>query len=154
MISTRRNLLVAGVGTAAAVAIALPFLPSGATTPSPTTSLAAQLAGANEVPPADANGVGDAFVFAAANDPQALCYVVIVDRIRPATMAHIHHGATGVNGPIVVPLRAPTDGDSAGCVQVREALVTRILNNPENFYVNVHNRPFPGGAIRGQLANN
>jgi hypothetical protein len=149
-----RKLLAAGVGTAAAVAIALPFLPSEATTPSPTTQLAAQLAGANEVPPADPNGVGDAFVFGRSNNPPALCYVVIVDRIRPATMAHIHRGAAGVVGPVVVPFRAPTDGDSAGCVEMREALVARILANPQNFYVNVHNRPFPGGAVRGQLATN
>jgi hypothetical protein len=152
MNTSMRNLLVAGVGAVAALAIALPLLPAGGTTT--TTELAAQLDGAQEVPPADANGVGDAFVFGTPSDPRALCYVVIVNRIRPAQAAHIHRGAAGVNGPVVVPLRAPSDGDSAACVQVRERLVARILANPQNFYVNVHNRPFPDGAIRGQLAGN
>jgi hypothetical protein len=27
-----------------------------------------------------------------------------------------------------------------------------IAANPANYYVNVHNAPFPGGAVRGQLA--
>lgn len=153
MNSSTRNLLLAGAAIAASIGIAIPLLPAGATT-NTTTPLAAQLDGQQEVPPADANGVGDAFVFGTPSDPNALCYVVIVDRIRPATMAHIHRGVLGANGDIVVPLRAPTDGDSAGCVQTREGLVARILANPQNFYVNVHNRPFPGGAVRGQLAAN
>jgi hypothetical protein len=28
----------------------------------------------------------------------------------------------------------------------------RIRQNPENFYVNVHNADFPDGAVRGQLS--
>jgi hypothetical protein len=154
MNSTRRNLLVAGVGTAATLAIAIPLMtPSQATTPTDfqTTEIAVQMDGAQETQPADPNGIGDAFFFANTSDPMALCYVLIVDRIRPATAAHIHPGPVGVANPPVVELRAPTDGDSAACVQVRERLLARILNNPQNFYVNVHNRRFPDGAIRGQL---
>jgi hypothetical protein len=149
MNSNVRNLLVAGVGAVAALAIALPLLPAGATTT--TTELTAQLDGAQEVPPADPNGSGDAFVFATPSDPGALCYVLFVDRIGTATVAHIHRGEVGVVGPPVVDLRAPSDGDSAACVQTRERLVARILANPQNFYVNVHNARFPDGAIRGQL---
>ena len=152
MNSSVRNLLAACVGAAAALAIALPLVPAGATTT--TTELRAQMDGQQEVPPASANGVGDAFVFGTPTDPRALCYVLIVDQIRPATVAHIHRGVVGENGPVFVPLRAPSDGDSSGCVQLRERLVARILNNPQNWYVNVHNRPFPDGAIRGQLAAN
>jgi LPXTG-motif cell wall-anchored protein len=32
------------------------------------------------------------------------------------------------------------------------ALMTRIMQSPESFYVNVHTSDFPGGAVRGQLA--
>ena len=31
-------------------------------------------------------------------------------------------------------------------------LLKDIIRNPENYYVNVHNTPFPNGAVRGQLA--
>ena len=147
MNSSVRTLLAAGGGAAAAIAITLPFLPAGATTT--TTELTALLNGANEVPPADANGTGEAHVFGAAGHPNKLCFVLFVDQIGKPTMAHIHRGAAGVVGPVKVPFKTPADGDSAGCVNTR--LAARILANPQNWYVNVHNAAFPGGAIRGQL---
>jgi CHRD domain len=149
MNSTVRNVLVAGLGAAAGLAIALPLLPAEATTT--TTQLTAELSGANEVPPASPTGVGEAFVFARDSSPDTLCYVVFAARMGTPTMAHIHRGAEGVVGDIVVPFKTPGDGDSAGCTQVRSGLRDRILANPQNFYVNVHNKNFPGGAIRGQL---
>ena len=53
---------------------------------------------------------------------------------------------TGVAGPVVVTLLPPTNGTSSGCVTV-----TRELARDPADYVNVHNMPFPGGALRGQL---
>jgi hypothetical protein len=70
----------------------------------------------------------------------------------PAAAAHIHVGATGTAGAIVVPLRAPNDsGAASGCVAASRAIVNRILANAGNYYVNVHTSDFPGGAVRGQL---
>jgi CHRD domain len=152
MNSRKRNLFMAGVGTAAALAIATPLMtPSSvATTPAlDVTQLTAELSGANEVPPADPNGVGEANVFRSASKPRVLCWVLMVDRVGVPTDAHIHRGAEGVVGPVRVPFTAPRDGESAGCV--RTPLAARIVNNPQNWYVNVHNRRFPSGAIRGQL---
>ena len=148
MNSSKRTLLGVGAGAAAALAITLPFLPAGATTT--TTQLTAQLNGANEVPTAgDPNGTGEAHVFGAVGHPNKLCFVLFVDQIGRPTAAHIHRGAAGVVGPVRVPFRTPADGDSAGCVNT--TLAARILANPQNWYVNVHNNAFPGGAIRGQL---
>jgi hypothetical protein len=152
MTSSKRNLILSGVVTAAAIAIATPLLPSPsvATTPTTTpTELTATLSGANEVPPADPNGEGMAFVFGAPSSPDKLCYVVFVNRIGTPIAAHIHRGPAGVVGPVKVPFKTPADGDSAGCVKT--TLATRILNNPSNWYVNVHTNAFPNGAIRGQL---
>ncbi len=55
----------------------------------------------------------------------------------------------GSSGTVVVALQPPSDGKSSGCVVTTFA--QDILENPEEFYVNVHNVDYPGGAIRGQL---
>ena len=116
------------------------------------TVLSADLKGKNEAPvKGDPNGRGMARVFGVDNEPNTLCYVVEVSKIEPATAAHIHEAPEGVAGPVVVPLAAPTDGDSAGCAET--PLAQEILADPTAYYVNVHNTTYPSGAIRGQLAD-
>ena len=66
--------------------------------------------------------------------------------------AHIHTGAAGSSGAVVVPLGTPDgSGKSSGCLPAARSVVASILNAPDSFYVNVHTAAFPGGAIRGQL---
>lgn len=122
--------------------------------------LKSTLTGANEVPgPGDADGTGTASVRLQPGLGR-LCYTITVSNITlPATGAHIHQGAAGVAGPVVVPLSnpvasstAPTVGTSTGCTNVSRTLVSQILANPAGFYVNVHTADFPAGAVRGQLS--
>jgi len=114
--------------------------------------LSTTLTGAAEVPgPGDADGRGTAGVTVNAGQRQ-VCYSLSVSNIEPATMAHIHKGAAGVAGPVVVALKAPSGGSSKACATVTRALALDILKSPANYYVNVHNQPFPDGAVRGQLA--
>ena len=113
--------------------------------------MAATLSGAEEVPgPGDPDGSGSAEI-TIVDRTDNLCYEVAVKGIEPATAAHIHRGAPGRSGPPVITLDAPTDGESNGCLSVASELVDEIGANPRNFYVNVHNAPFPNGAVRGQL---
>lgn len=107
----------------------------------------------------DPNGRGEAYVFGIDGDTATLCYVLTVDKIGPATAAHIHEGAPGSNGPVVANLAAPADGNAADCLTEGEAgkfptgeTVASILATPTDYYINVHNAEYPGGAIRGQLA--
>lgn len=65
------------------------------------------------------------------------------------TAAHIHVGAAGVAGSIVVPLG--TAYSRRGCTTATKELIDAILANAKGYYVNVHNASYPGGAIRGQL---
>jgi len=72
--------------------------------------------------------------------------------------AHIHAGAVGVNGPIVVPAPPAVSftnldpNTSSGCTDTIAANVEKIMAAPSQFYINVHTALFPLGAIRGQLS--
>jgi hypothetical protein len=115
----------------------------------------AQLSGAAEVPgPGDPDGSGTATIRLQLERGE-VCFDLTVSNIGPATAAHIHEGADGVAGPVVVPLDpAPTGGSSSGCISdVDAALLENIAKNPGQYYVNVHNEEFPDGAIRGQLGH-
>ncbi|TMR23231.1 CHRD domain-containing protein [Nonomuraea turkmeniaca] len=120
------------------------------------------MTGKQEVPgPGDRNGFG---VFAYQIRDGKLCYTITARKIRSATMAHIHAGKKGVAGPVVVTLKAPAKGFASGCVKAvrhqnkKNAVVVLtfrelrgIVKWPHLYYVNVHNKKFPAGAIRGQL---
>jgi hypothetical protein len=82
-----------------------------------------------------------------------VCWELTARDIAPATAAHIHKAPAGQPGGIVVPLSPPTSGSSSGCTTANPALIADIIENPEEYYVNVHNVDFPAGAIRGQLSN-
>jgi LPXTG-motif cell wall-anchored protein len=129
--------------------------PAPAPAPAPDVVLGATLmGGAEEVPnPGDPDGSGTAMVTLKPSTTE-VCYELKVSNITlPAAAAHIHRGAKGAAGPVVVPFTAPgADGMSSGCAKADAALITEIAGNPAGFYVNVHTSDFPGGAVRGQLA--
>jgi CHRD domain-containing protein len=68
----------------------------------------------------------------------------------PATAAHIHMGAKGVSGPVVVPLCGPCKSTVTGTVAVNASVLSAIKKGKT--YVNVHTAKYPAGEIRGQLA--
>ena len=116
-----------------------------------------EMTGAQECNGAGVCGLGDpdgsgAF-FARINIGQSeLCYTLTVANIDAATAAHVHIAPAGIAGPVVIPLAAPTTGSSAGCITgLDRDLLKAIVQNPEAYYVNVHNAAYPGGAVRDQL---
>jgi hypothetical protein len=78
-----------------------------------------------------------------------VCWTITWRNIEAPTAAHIHEAPAGVPGPIVVPLEPV----SSGCTSASKALIKDIRKDQSDYYVNVHNEPFPGGAIRGQLGD-
>lgn len=79
----------------------------------------------------------------------------------PIILAHIHRGASNVNGPIVVDSNispatpiSPVNG-AAGFTRTNlattPAIAQEIIDNPAGFYFNVHTVLSPGGVARGQL---
>jgi len=110
------------------------------------------MTGAAERPgPGDPDGSGTAS-FVINPGQRRLCYELEVTGIAAATAAHIHIAPVTDPGPVVVPLGAPTDGDSSGCVDITRELAQAIIKDPDAYYVNVHNADFPAGAVRGQLS--
>ena len=61
------------------------------------------LAGKNEVPSKDTNATGTA-EFTLSSDGKTITYKVDVKGIDKVTMAHIHQGKLGENGPVAVVL--------------------------------------------------
>lgn len=75
-------------------------------------------------------------------------------------LAHIHEGASTVNGPVKIDTglvaSAPIAFGTGARIQKAnvtvDALVAQALvTNPGNYYVNVHTAAHGGGVIRGQL---
>lgn len=126
--------------------------PAGAEEGDPVRFFTTDLSGAEERPgPGDPDGRGFAHVVTVPSIG-LLCYVIFVQNVTlPATGAHIHQAPAGEPGPVVIPLKNPNAaGFSSGCVQ-GDPDIQGVHDNPEAYYVNVHNDDYPGGAVRGQL---
>jgi CHRD domain len=67
----------------------------------------------------------------------------------PATAAHIHMGAKGVNGAILVPLCPPCTSPVSGTSTLTAAEIADM--KARKLYVNVHTAKNPNGEIRGQI---
>lgn len=137
---------------AAAAALFLLFPGSAVSADDGGRPINVNMTGAAERPgPGDSDGTGTAS-FRINPGQGEICYTLTVANIEAATLAHIHRAPPTAPGPIVVHLNAPTNGSSSGCAAVGRALAKEIIQTPGAFYVNVHNTPFPAGAVRGQLA--
>ncbi len=66
-----------------------------------------------------------------------------------ALAAHIHRGARGKAGPVVVPLCGPCRSGARGTTTLQASVLNAL--EAGRTYVNVHTRRNPAGEIRGQL---
>jgi hypothetical protein len=111
--------------------------------------------GAQETPAlGDADGRATGFLRARGNDVN---YAFTWSGIAPPTKGHLHAGEVGVAGDIAADLFA-AEGELpasltgvAGTVEVDRKVVRDINRRPGDFYFNLHNAEFAGGAVRGQL---
>ena len=106
------------------------------------------LSGSNEVPPVQTSAAGTGTVKV---DGDGGVDVRITVTGMSATAAHIHQGAAGMNGPVIVPLTKSGDNvfvSTAGARMTPEQLAAYKAGNT---YLNVHSASNPGGEIRTQL---
>ncbi len=137
--------LTAVAGATAVIAAAAPA------TAGPTTVLRTALTGEAEVPgPGDADGKGNGVVRVDRSSGE-ICVVITTHGTAPLRAGHIHEEAPGAeSGPVVVPLMQISESMFRGCA-VAPAVAEGLLSMPGEYYLNVHNANFPGGALRGDL---
>jgi len=112
--------------------------------------LIARLSALSETPPTASAGTGVAVISIDTTTNQ-ICWALSAGGLTgPATLSHIHKGAVGVPGPIVVPFSNAPNPTSSGCTT--DAInAPLIAATPSDYYVNVHTALNPTGEIRGQL---
>ena len=106
------------------------------------------LKGASEVPANSSTASGTGSISVAAD--KSVSGKITTTGIE-GKAAHIHTGAAGANGPVLVGLTK--DGDNgwtvpAGAKFTDEQYAAYVAGG---LYVNVHSAAHPGGEIRGQL---
>jgi CHRD domain-containing protein len=128
----------------------------------------AKMTGKDEVPPHDTKATGTA-EFTLSSDGKTMSYKVDVMNIDKVTVAHIHQGKVGENGPPVVWLfnsssnpTGPMNGklsegkitpsDLVGPLKGKQISDLVKLINDGNAYANVHTQQNPKGEIRGQIS--
>lgn len=111
------------------------------------------LTGAREVPgPGDPDGIGRALV-TVDGTTGTICLSVRVRSVEPLMMGHIHEGSASEAGPVVVDFTSFITANGTGikgCV-VNAEVAEGLIDDPADYYVNVHNAVYPSGAVRGQL---
>ena len=105
------------------------------------------LSGANEVPPVTTSATGSGTIMI--GDDGSVSGSVTTSGVE-GTAAHIHVGAAGENGPVIVPLTKSGDTYNvpAGAKLSKEQMDKFKAGD---LYVNVHSAANPNGELRGQL---
>lgn len=131
----------------------------------------ATLSGNEEVPPINTQATGSA-TFTVTTDENDMSYRIHVINIDKVTMAHIHSGKIGQNGPVVVTLFQSKATTTSGPIKngiLSQGTITSAnlegplkgkqisdlvkLINDGNAYANVHTKQNPKGEIRGQISS-
>ena len=112
-----------------------------------SNAIKVKLTGTEEVPPLSVSGSGEG-TFRVAEDGTVSGNITTKD--VAGTMAHIHRGAKGTNGPVIVPL--DKNGDTYSVPAGRKLTDEQMKDlKAGNLYVNVHTAKNKGGEVRGQL---
>jgi hypothetical protein len=129
----------------AAAAAASLFVLSGAAL---AEDVKVALTGAQEVPAVSTQAKGNGTI--TVKDDKSVSGSIETSGIS-GNAAHIHMGAAGANGGVIIPLAK--SGDNGWSVPAGAKLTDAQYEafKKGDLYVNVHTKEHPGGEIRGQL---
>src|SRR3990172_2744408 len=106
------------------------------------------LSGTREIPPVTTSASGNGAITVS---PDRSVSGSITTTGVAATAAHIHDGAPGKNGPVIIPLVRTSENVWSVPAGVRLTEAQPESYRAGNLYVNVHSAANKGGEIRGQL---
>ncbi len=125
--------------------------PSTKVKPVPSRTYTVKMTGSAEVPVGAPKGSATAVIrILGKTDHICWSFRKISGVSGPLLYAHIHKGPKGASGNIVAPLPG-SSYKASGCVPAAGALLKAIETDPHGYYVNIHSKRYPAGAIRAQL---
>jgi hypothetical protein len=137
-----------GVPTAALLLAGCESMPSMPSWMGGSQGVHVDLGGSQEVPPVDVAGTGSGTI-TVASDGSVSGSVSTIGVAGVA--AHIHMGAVGKNGPVIVPLKK-TDGNTWSVPEGAKLNPEQLAAYKKgDLYVNVHTAAHKGGEVRGQI---
>jgi hypothetical protein len=133
---------------AAIAAAALLLLAGGA--PASAQQAGVALVGAAQVPPVETAATGIALI--AVGEDGAVSGRIETRGIGQIIAVHVHAGAPGTNGPVVITLDKSSDGNIwtiPDGARLADADYRAYLAG--HLYINVHSDEYKAGELRGQL---
>lgn len=109
------------------------------------------LQGSQEVPPVTTSATGSGTITIR---PDGSVSGSVTTTGINATAAHIHQGARGANGPVIVPMVKSGDNTWTFAPGAKLTEAQYAAHRSGNLYVNVHSAAHPGGEIRAQISGN
>ena len=112
-----------------------------------SNAISVKLSGSEQVPPLSVPGSGSG-AFRVAEDGTITGSITTKD--VEGTMAHIHRGAKGTNGPVLIPLEKKEHTYTVPAGRKLTAEQMKLLKEGQ-LYVNVHTAKNKGGEVRAHL---
>ena len=104
------------------------------------------------------SATGNGTVLMNAERTQITISLVFQGLSTPFTVAHIHNGAVGVGGPVLINIGSliTPQGGTSGSIPIMNAVLNINMAQANvllagNGYFNIHTSAFPNGEIRGQI---
>ncbi|MFQ5464047.1 MAG: CHRD domain-containing protein [Phycisphaerae bacterium] len=128
---------------------------SGGDTPTGANAFFASLSGDQEVPPVDVAATGTAALTLNDDETEVVLDISASGFTVPVTMMHLHGGALGENGSVILDL---TDNlmdlgggmvGATGSVAISPEVISALRDG--TVYLNMHTADNPAGEIRGQF---